>query len=143
MKKSNQLVLESGVIGVLFVLTVVGGSLAGLSQPRGSTVLSDPANVAATHDPDALSLYYNTTLSLLGEGEFANVSQALHAFPFVNVSPKVNQTALLANSEMAAMNVSISEATLNLNASEQQIFAHELVNASALANSGCAQAAVA
>src|SRR5579863_5623462 len=62
MKKSNQLVLESGVIGVLFVLTVVGGSLAGLSQPRGSTVLSDPANVAATHDPDALSLLQHDAL---------------------------------------------------------------------------------
>jgi hypothetical protein len=142
-KRTNELVVESTIVGVIFVLTVIGGSLAGLGVPRGSTILSNPDAVAATHNPDALSLYYNETLSSLGEGEFANVSQLLRTFPFVNVSPKVNQTALLANSEMAAINVSASGATLNLNASGQQIFAHDLANASALAKSGCAQAAAA
>ena len=143
MKRTNQLVVESATIGFLFVLTILGGSLAGLGRPGGATVLSNPDTVAATHDPNALSLYYNDTLSRLGEGEFANVSQLLRTFPFVNVSPDVNQTAVLANSEIASMNVSVPEAMLNLNASAQQIFAHELVNASALAKSGCAQAAAA
>ena len=131
------------MIGFLFMLTIVGGSLAGLGSAGESAVLSNPDAAATGHDPNALSLYYNNTLSLLGEGKFANVSQLLRTFPFVNVSPKVNQTALLANSEMAAMNVSVSQAVLNLNASRQRIFAHELVNASALAKSGCAQAAAA
>ena len=139
MRRTNQLVVESAIIGSLFVLTVVGGSLAGLSRPAEWGSASDPAGVAAAHDPNALSLYYNNTLSLLGEGEFANVSQLLGSFPFVNVSPAVNRTALLANSEIAAMNVSVAGASLNLTASGQDLLAHETVNATALAKSGCAQ----
>src|SRR6266513_1998752 len=101
MKRTNQLMAESAVIGSLFVLLVVGGSLAGMSRPADWTTLTSPDAVAVRHDPNALSLYYNLTLSLLGEGEFGNVSQALSTFPFVNVSPRVNQTALTANSEFA------------------------------------------
>src|SRR6266513_1126397 len=114
MKRTNQLMAESAVIGSLFVLLVVGGSLAGMSRPADWTTLTSPDAVAVRHDPNALSLYYNLTLSLLGEGEFGNVSQALSTFPFVNVSPRVNQTALTANSEIAAMNVSVPEAMLDL-----------------------------
>src|ERR1700733_12025917 len=110
MKRTNQLVVESAIIGFLFALTVVGGSLVGLGRAGESAAPGNPSAVAATHDPNALSLYYNDTLSLLGKAEFANVSQVLRTFPFVNVSPKVNQTALLANSEMAAMKVSVPEA---------------------------------
>jgi hypothetical protein len=143
LKRTNQLVAESAIIGSLLVLTVVGGSLVGLGRPAEWGVASNPGTVASTHDPNALSLYYNNTLSFLGEGQFANVSQLLRSFPFVNVSPSVNRTALLANSEMAAMNVSIGQASLNLTASEQQALAHDLVNASSLAKSGCAQAAAA
>jgi len=143
MKRTNQIVAESAIIGFLFVLTVVGGSFEGLSRPAEWAVVSNPDSVAASHDSNALSLYYNNTLSLLGEGKFANVSQLLSSFPFVNVSPSVNQTALTANSEIAAMNVSISKAILNLTTAGQQILAHELVNASALAKTGCIQAGAA
>src|SRR6266571_6233530 len=121
MKRKTQLVAESAIIGSLLVLTVVGGSFAGLSRPAEWAALSNPDVVAIKHDPNALSLYYNLTLSLLGEGKFANVSQALRSFPFVNVSPGVNKTALSANSEIAAMNVSVPKAILDFTASKQQI----------------------
>jgi hypothetical protein len=137
MKRSMELLTESVVISVVLILIVLGGSITTSSVPLSWGDNLNPNQVARESDLDALALYYNTTLTELGTGLFANVSLLLNSFHSVNIPPVVNQTALAANIDVASMNTSIPKAFSLFDATRLAIGAKEYVNATALVNEGC------
>jgi hypothetical protein len=140
LKRNNQLIAESAIVGSLIILTAFGGISAGFNVPRQWTILQNPNSVTIQHSSSALALYYNTTLSLLGEQKFDNVSFLVKTFHFVNIEPGVNQTALVANGQISYMNVSVPRAISNFGLAGQLIAAKELLNASIYNARGCGQA---
>jgi hypothetical protein len=139
-KRTNQLVLESSVVGGLLMMIVLGGALSGLNVPKEWSILQNPDNVGSTHDLGALALYYNTTLTDIGSKNFENASLLIRTFDFVNIPASVNQTALVANSEVASMNASMPRAFSELGNASQLIASNEYVNATLFVAAGCLQA---
>ena len=106
--------------------------------PPSFTALQDPGLVKVNHDLNALSIYYNTTLTQIGAGNFANASFLLETFRFVNIPPAVNATAQLANSDLATVNSTSANATVLFQQAAAAINAKQYVNATILVNQGCA-----
>ena len=138
MKRTNQLIVESAAIGSLLLMIVLGGAVTSLSSPVQWT-LQNPDNVALTHDLTALALYYNTTLADIAGQEFSNASLILQTFNFTNIPTSVNQTALVANSQLAVVNASIPRAISEFDNASQLIATKEYVNATLDVTAGCLQ----
>ena len=139
MKRTNQLIVESAAIGSLLLAIVLGGAVTGLSSPPQWT-LQNPDNVALTHDLGALALYFNTTLAYIGGQNFANASLMLQTFNFANIPASVNQTALVANSQLALVNGSLPQAVSEFDNATKFIATKEYVNATISVTDGCLQA---
>lgn len=137
MKRDNQLVLESSIIGSLLIFIVLGGSFATLSVPKQWSILVNPSTVPAAQEPNALSLYYNRTLSSLGTGHYTNVSLLLSTFRFVNIPPGLNQTAQTGNSQIASMNVTMPKAAFDFQVAANLIADKQFLNASVYVARGC------
>jgi len=137
MKRDSQLVLESSIIGSLLIFIVLGGSFATLSVPREWSILVNPSSVPASQETNALSLYYNQTLSSLGTGHYSNVSLLLSTFRFVNIPSALNQTAETGNSQIALMNVSVPEAASDFRVAARLSSQSQFLNATAYAADGC------
>ena len=137
MKRDSQFVLESSIIGSLLIFTVLGGSFATLSVPREWSILVNPSSAPTAQEPNALSLYYNQTLSSLGTGLYSNVSLLLSTFRFVNIAAALNQTAQTGNSQIASMNVSVPEAASDFQVAARLSSQSQFLNATAFAANGC------
>lgn len=111
--------------------------MATSSTPLSWNSNVNPNQVPRYSDPDALALYYNTTLTELGKGLFSNVSLLISTFHSVNIPPGVNQTALAANADVADMNTSIPKALSLFGQTRTAISAKEYVNATSFLNEGC------
>lgn len=141
MRRGSQLVLESSIVGALLISIVLGGGIATLSVPRQWSILVNPASVPAVQEPNALSSYYNRTFSSLGTGHYSNVSLLLDTFRFVNIPAGLNQTALVGNSQIASMNVTMPKAAFDFQVAANLIAERQFLNASAYVATGCEQAA--
>ena len=140
MRRSRELIIESAAVASILIVISLGGSITtSLSQPAFSR-LSDPGLVTKQYDLTSLALYYNLTLSAIGTGKFDNASFLLDTFRFVNVSPKVNQTAQVANADLASVDSTVPRATLNLGLAQEALNEKEYLNATTLVDTGCAQA---
>jgi hypothetical protein len=140
LKRSNQLAVESAVIASVLIMLTLGGSVATTTVPRSFVALQDPGTVKVSHDLNALAVYYNTTLTQIGAGGFANASFLLETFRFVNIPPSVNATAQLANSDLSTVNATAANATRVFQEADLAIKAKEYVNATAFVEEGCALA---
>ena len=140
MKRSNQLVLESAVIASVLIALTLGGSIVTTTIPPSFASLQDPGTVKVNHDSSALAVYYNTTLAKIGARAFLNASFLLDTFHFVNISPAVNATAQLANSDLAVVNTTAANATRVFQLAALAIGAKEYVNATVLVDLGCSLA---
>jgi len=138
-KRTNQLIVESAAIGGLLLMIVLGGAVTGLSSPSAWT-LKNPDNVTPAHDLGTLAIYYNTTLADIAGQNFGNASSMLETFSFVNIPTSVNQTALVANSQLALVNASIPKALSEFDNATQLIATKEYVNATLSVTAGCLQA---
>lgn len=143
MRRSNQLVAESAVIGAVLIAITLGGSVAITTTPPSFQVLDNPGQVAKQSDLSGLAQWYNATLATMGEGLYANASFMLSTFHFVNIPANVNQTALAANRDLALVNASVPRAAAYFDQAETAIGAMEYLNASALINLGCSDASLA
>ena len=139
MKRSRQLVLESAVIAGVLIMITLGGSISTTAIPPSFQLLSNPSQVTRQYDLSGLARYYNLTLGQLGIGQFGNASFLLRTFPFVSIPPRVNQTALAANADLAEVNVSLPKAISYLDQAQSEIGAKQYLNASTLVGEGCAQ----
>ena len=143
MKASTQLLLQSSVIASLVVMVVLGGSISTTTVRPSFASINNPANVPDQYDPDrpdalpALAQYYNLTLSYIGAERFENASFLLNTFHLVNTPLSVNQTAILANADLAEVNASIPTAIMDFDKAEVLIASREFLNASLLVSSGC------
>jgi hypothetical protein len=137
MKRDNQLIVESSIIGSFLIFVVLGGSIATTSVPRQWSVLANPGSVPSVQDPNGLSLYYNQTLTLLGTGHYSNVSLLLETADFVNFADSLNQTAQTADTQIASLNVTVPRAAFDLQLATSLIAQSQYLNASAYAALGC------
>ncbi len=87
MRMSRQLLVESAAIGSILVMIALGGSVAATERPSSFASLANPASVTQEYDLGALARYYNTTLSDIGRGAYANASFLLETFGFANIPP--------------------------------------------------------
>ena len=118
-------------------MLTLGGSVVTTTIPPSFANLQNPNQVQASPSLGALATYYNTTLSQIGLRNFANASFLLSTFRFVNIPSTVNGTAQSANSDLAKVDQTASNATKIFAMAESEIIAKEYVNATALANEGC------
>jgi hypothetical protein len=139
-KRSRQLVVESAVIASVLVMITLGGSIATTHLPPSFANLQNPASVTKHYDLGALAQYYNATLTDIGTGSYPNASFMLDTFSFVNIPASVNQTALKANADLAALNSSIASASTNLTRAQSALDSRDYVNATSLTETACQQA---
>ena len=96
------------------MMVALGGAFVSLNVPAPWANIQNPAQVQANTSLPALAEYYNMTLTWTAQGEYSNVSFALGTFAFVNISPRVNQSAIEANGEIGSINASIPLAIAGL-----------------------------
>jgi hypothetical protein len=138
MRRPNQLVLESAVIVSVMIVLTLGGSVVTTTTPGSFLPLQNPNSVTVRYNLAGLADYYNATLTEIGRQDFANASFLLNSFMFVNIPSNINGTAQAANADLASLNTTIPKALTNLAEAKVAIQANELVNATALINTGCA-----
>ena len=136
-KRSNQLVIESAIIGALLILIVGGGTIVTGNIPPAWRNLQNPNTVTTQYDMPGIAKYYNLTLALLGSARFQKVSFYIDTFQFVNIPQSLNQTATIANSDIATMNDSISLAMADFANASAFVQEKEYVNASYVISDGC------
>ncbi len=118
MRRSNQMILESLVVGALILGVLVGGSVSTSTLPHPWVQIQNPQSILPVYNATSLAIFYNNTLNFLSLNQNQNVSQALSAFQYLVVSPALSGTAQNANSEIASMNQSIPELQYYLNETE-------------------------
>ena len=143
MRRPNQLVVESAVIAAILIGITLGGSVAVNTTPHSFQILGNPDQVAKQSDLGGLARWYNTTLTMIGGGLYANTSFMLSTFRFVNIPAGVNQTALAANQDLSLVNASVPRAAALFDQAATAIKAKEYLNASALIELGCSNASLA
>lgn len=129
------------MIASVLIMITLGGSVVTTTVPPPFATLQNPDLLTATHDPGALAAYYNTTLTRIGDGEYASASLLLRTFSFVNVAPGVNATAQAANADLSVLNATAANATSYFQLAEGAARSNEYVNATLFTDSGCALAA--
>ncbi len=139
MKRSNQLLVQSAAVGAILLMITLGGSVAVTTRPASWVILNNPDQVQHQYDLSGLAKYYNTTLTLLGTGTFANATLLLRTFHFVNIPANVNRTALAANSDLSNVSASTQAAISFLGKASGSISQRQYLNASALVVAGCEQ----
>jgi len=119
------------------IMLTLGGSVATTLIPPSFLPLQNPGNVVVQYDLSGLAQYYNTTLTQIGTGNFANASFLLGTFRFVNIPSNVNTTARAANADLASVNTTVPEALKVFASARLAIQANELINATKLIGTGC------
>ena len=122
------------------IMLTLGGSVATTLIPPSFLPLQNPGNVVVQHDLSGLAKYYNTTLTQIGTGNFANASFLLDTFRFVNIPSSVNTTAQAVNTDLASVNTTVPEAVTAFASAKLAIQANELINATKLIGTGCSLA---
>ena len=140
MRRPRELVIESAVIASVMIMLTLGGSVATTTIPGSFFPLQNPTTVTLQYDLSGLARYYNTTLTLIGRGNFANASLLLDTFMFVNIPSSVNATAQAANADLAALNTTIPKALQLFTSARQELQKNQLINASGLVSLGCSLA---
>jgi hypothetical protein len=137
MRRQRQLVVESAVIASVMIMLTLGGSVTTTIIPGSFLPLQNPSTVSVQYDLSGLARYYNTTLTEIGTGNFANASFLLDTFGFVNIPSNVNVTAQAANADLAGLNTTIPKVVGLFASARLAIKANQLINASDLVNTGC------
>ena len=108
--------------------------------PPSFVNLQNPNQVQPSASLNALAIYYNTTLGLIGSRNFANASFLLTTFRFVNIPSSVNGTAQSANTDLAMVEGASANATTIFAKAGSEVQARQYINASLLVNRGCSLA---
>lgn len=120
MKRSRQLIIESTVVATFLLAVIIGGMISNSSLPFSWFSIPNPNSVTTQYELSSLALYYNSTLTSLGDRGFTSVSQDLNSFHFIDIPNSVNTTTSSANSEISEMNVTIPDALNYLQNSSRQ-----------------------
>jgi hypothetical protein len=140
LKRSNQLILESAVIAGLIVGVALGGTASTLSLPSSWLSIQNPSNLLTQYDLSKFALFYNSTLNLLGNFQFVEVSNSLNQTEYLNYPSNLDSSVAEGNSQLGQTNVSIPAALTELNNASNFIKKGQLQNASSILKLGCADA---
>ncbi|MHB8567865.1 MAG: hypothetical protein ACYC7D_12835 [Nitrososphaerales archaeon] len=139
MKRSRQLVLESGIVAALIIGIALAGTLSTLSLPPAWLSIPNPVSLTTQYDLNGLALYYNSTMSAIGGQNFSGASTLLNQSTSLSYPPNLATAVGSAGTELGAVNASIPLAISGFNTTFSLIGRGELQNASSVLGSACSQ----
>ncbi len=140
MRASRQLILESAIVAGLLILIVAGGNFAGLQVPAPWANIQNPDNMyqqSSGVSYQEIAIFYNLTLTSLGEARFANTFVISDTFGLLNIPTSVQAEALDGNQEIANINASLPLALTFFNETILNIGQKNYLNASRDVSLGC------